>query len=98
VTGGAPDARNLWSALAGLIGFAAAEEQVLLMASSAAPAAQPGTALKWAAAPVVAHDTEFKAQQTARLRAIAEGLGGKIGTEPDSAALRNGGYLAGVLA
>jgi len=73
VTGGAADTRNLRSAIAGLLGFAASEEQVLLMATSAAPETQPGTALQWAAAPVVAHNTEFKAQQTARLYAIAEG-------------------------
>jgi hypothetical protein len=70
---GAPDARDLRSAIAGLIGFAAAQEQVLLMASATAPSAEPGTAQQWAAAPVVAHNTEFKAQQTTRLRAIAEG-------------------------
>jgi hypothetical protein len=69
----APDTRELRSAIAGLIGFAAAEEQVLLMAGSTEPGAEPGTARKWAAVPVVAHNTEFKAQQTARLRAIAEG-------------------------
>ena len=70
---GAPDARDLRSAIAGLIGFAAAEEQALLMASATRPDAEPGTAQKWPAVPVVAHNTEFKAQQAARLRAIAEG-------------------------
>jgi len=69
----ASETRDLRSAIAGLIGFAAAEEQVLLMATAAGPDANPGTAQKWAAVPVVAHNTEFKAQQTARLSAIAEG-------------------------
>jgi hypothetical protein len=73
MTGGAPDTRDLRSAIAGLIGFAAAEEQVLLMANSTGRQPQPGTALNWAAVPVVAHNTEFKAQQTTRLRAIADG-------------------------
>jgi hypothetical protein len=73
VTGSAPDARDLRGAIAGLTGFAAAEEQVLLMATPTAPAAQPGTALRWAAVPIVAHNTEFKAQQVARLGAIAAG-------------------------
>jgi hypothetical protein len=70
---GAQDTKDLRSAIAGLIGFAAAEEQVLLMASSTARDAEPGTAQKWAAVPLVAHNTEFKDQQTARLCAIAEG-------------------------
>jgi len=68
---GAQDTRNLRSAIAGLIGFAASQEQVLL---AACPADWPGTPVLWAAAPLVAHNTEFKAQQVQRLQAIALGL------------------------
>jgi hypothetical protein len=67
---GTPDARQLASAIAGLLGYAAAEEQVLLAASQSG---EPGTPLNWAAAPVVAHNTEFKAQQAHRLQAISLG-------------------------
>ena len=62
--------RDLPSAIVGLLGFAAAEEQVLL---AAAPSAEAGNARNWAAVPVVAHNTEFKAQQVHRLQAIAHG-------------------------
>jgi hypothetical protein len=62
--------RDVRSAVIGLIGFAAAEEQVLLAAS---PAGEAGSASDWAAVPIVAHNTEFRAQQVERLRAIASG-------------------------
>ncbi len=68
--------RELKGAIAGLLGFAAAEEQVLLTATTSAPAgtsARAGTPRNWAAVPVVAHNTEFKAQQVHRLRAVARG-------------------------
>lgn len=61
---------GLASAITGLLGFAATEEQVLL---AAGPAGEAGTARCWAAAPLVAHNTEFKAQQVHRLAAIAAG-------------------------
>jgi hypothetical protein len=61
---------NLTSAIAGLLGFAATEEQVLL---AAVPAGEAGSARNWAAVPLVAHNTEFKAQQVHRLQAIALG-------------------------
>ena len=64
---GAP---QLKSAIIGLLGFAATEEQVLL---AAIPAAETGSPESWAALPVVAHNTEFKAQQSHRLQAIAHG-------------------------
>ena len=67
---GAPGTSQLKSAIAGLIGFAAAEEQALLAAT---PADGPGTSMNWAAVPVVAHNTEFKAQQVHRLLAITLG-------------------------
>jgi hypothetical protein len=67
---GKRDAGELRSVIAGLLGYAAAEEQVLLAASHTD---QPGTPLNWAAAPLVAHNTEFRAQQAHRLQAIALG-------------------------
>jgi hypothetical protein len=62
--------QELRSAIIGLLGFAAAEEQVLLTAS---PPDESGNAGDWAAVPIVAHNTEFRAQQVERLRAIASG-------------------------
>lgn len=59
--------RELRTAITGLLGFAAAEEQMLLAAS---PPDQAGSPQNWAALPIVAHNTEFKAQQVHRLRAI----------------------------
>src|SRR5262245_50266232 len=60
-------ARQLKSAIIGLVGFAATEEQVLLAGS---PADETGSPKNWAALPVVAHNAEFKAQQVQRLLAI----------------------------
>jgi hypothetical protein len=60
-------AQQLKSAIIGLLGFAATEEQVLLAGS---PAEETGSPQHWAALPVVAHNTEFKAQQVQRLLAI----------------------------
>ncbi len=62
--------QQLRSAIVGLIGFAAAQEQTLL---AAAPAGEQGTSRRWAALPLVAHNTEFKQQQVQRLRAILAG-------------------------
>jgi hypothetical protein len=61
------NAQQLKSAIIGLLGFAAAEEQVLLAGS---PAEETGSPQNWAAVPIVAHNTEFKAQQVQRLLAI----------------------------
>lgn len=58
--------------LAGLIGFAAVEDE-LLAAARAAEAPEHGTPESWAALPLVAHNTEFRRQQVIRLRAIREG-------------------------
>jgi len=66
VTGG----QQLRGAIIGLLGFAAAEEQMLL---AAAPAGEPGDPACWAALPVIAHNTEFKRQQVQRLRAVRLG-------------------------
>jgi hypothetical protein len=64
------DVPALRSAIAGLIGFAAGEEQVLL---AAAPQAEAGDPSCWAALPLIAHNTEFRRQQVQRLRAIRSG-------------------------
>jgi len=62
--------QELRSAIIGLVSVAAAEEQMLLAVT---PAAGPGSPRCWAAAPLVAHNTEFKDQQVQRLRAISAG-------------------------
>lgn len=62
--------RELRSAIIGLVGFAAAQEQVMLVAS---PPGEAGSAGHWAALPIIAHNTEFRTQQVERLRAIASG-------------------------
>jgi hypothetical protein len=58
---------GLRAAVTGLIALAAAAEQELL--AEPRPAAGCGAG-HWAAAPVVAHNTEFRRQQVQRLRAI----------------------------
>jgi hypothetical protein len=69
------DMASVRTALIGLISFAAAEEQMLL-ADVAEESEQSGNAARWAAAPLVAHITEFKRQQVWRLVAI------RCGQEP----------------
>src|ERR1700739_770814 len=64
------DVPRLLAAIAGLISFAAGQEQVVL---AAAPQAEPGDPSCWAALPLIAHNTEFKRQQVQRLRAIRSG-------------------------
>jgi len=64
------DIPQLKGAIAGLLGFAATEEQILLAVS---PADETGTPATWAALPMVTHNTEFKSQQVHRLRAIRSG-------------------------
>jgi hypothetical protein len=63
------DIRQLKASITGLLGFAAAEEQVLLAGSLPGETGDPAG---WAAAPVVAHNTEFKAQQVHRLTSIRQ--------------------------
>ncbi len=65
------DTSRLRTAIAGLVGLAASEEALLLEAAAAT--AEEGSAAQWAAAPLVAHNTEFKAQQVERLQAVATG-------------------------
>jgi len=63
------DLRHLRGAIAGLLGLAAAEEHILL---ATRPAGERGSPQNWAALPLVAHNTEFKAQQVKRLSAIRQ--------------------------
>lgn len=63
-------ADRLRPAVTGLLAFAAAQEQELLAARREAEA---GSAARWAAAPLVAHNTEFKRQQVQRLDSIRAG-------------------------
>jgi len=63
-------ARELRAAVTGLAAFAATQEQVLL---AAVPPSEEGSPARWAALPVVAHNTEFRRQQLVRLRAIRSG-------------------------
>jgi hypothetical protein len=65
-------ARSVRPAVIGLLSFAAAEEQMLLAALPPAEAAD-GSPGRWAAAPLVAHNTEFRQQQVQRLEAIRGG-------------------------
>ena len=61
---------QLRAAVTGLIMLAAAEEEMLL---SSAPRAEQGGADRWAAVPVIAHNTEFRQQQVVRLDAVRAG-------------------------
>jgi hypothetical protein len=61
---------GLRSAVTGLIGLAAAAEQVLLADAGVAEQAAPGSPERWSAAAVIAHNTEFRRQQVQRLRAV----------------------------
>ena len=62
--------QSLRAAVTGLIGLAATAEQELL--ADPRPGAG-GSAEHWAAAPLVAHNTDFRRQQVQRLRAIRSG-------------------------
>jgi tetratricopeptide (TPR) repeat protein len=64
------DPGQLRTVVTGLLGFAAAQEQELLASGRTA---EGGSAARWAAAPLVAHNTEFKQQQVQRLTAITTG-------------------------
>lgn len=66
------DTTGLRAAIIGLIGFAALEEE-LLLAVAARTTREVGSPERWAAAPLVAHNTEFKDQQVQRLEAIERG-------------------------
>jgi hypothetical protein len=63
------DIARLRSAIVGLIGFAALEEE-LLLARTGATASEGGSPQKWAAVPLVVHNSQFRHQQVERLDAI----------------------------
>jgi hypothetical protein len=60
---------HLRAAIIGLLRFAATEEEILLAEAGSSTEETGGPDL-WAAAPLVAHNAEFKAQQAQRLRAV----------------------------
>ncbi len=59
----------LRTAIIGLLGFANTEEEILLTSLSECTP-EEGSPARWAAVPLVAHNTEFKHQQVQRLEAI----------------------------
>ncbi len=62
------------TAITGLLSLAAAEEQTLLLASGlVADGLAGGSPECWGAVPLVAHNTEFKAQQAERLSCLMTG-------------------------
>ena len=65
-------AAGIRAAVIGLVSFAAAEEQLLLLAASAQDGPPRGSPARWAALPLVAHNTEFRCQQVQRLQAIRD--------------------------
>jgi hypothetical protein len=67
------DTISLRRAVTGLLSFAAAEEQELLATAAFCPDYDRGSPDRRAAAPVVAHNNEFKSQQTERISAIRSG-------------------------
>jgi tetratricopeptide (TPR) repeat protein len=80
------------AAIIGLAGFAAAEEHMLL---ATAPVGEEGDPTRWAAVPLVAHNTEFKQQQVQRLDAIVLGrTPPEFGDIDHGSAEVYGGYLA----
>jgi hypothetical protein len=83
---------ELRAVMIGLIGFAATQEQTLLVTS---PDPETGEPSRWAAAPLVAHNTEFKRQQVQRLRAIIAGQEPpEFGEFDHASAQLYGGYAA----
>lgn len=74
------DVTGIRAAVTGLAGFAAAQEQVVL---AAAPLGEQGSPARWAALPLVAHNTEFRREQVVRLRAVRCGQAPPEFTETD---------------
>jgi hypothetical protein len=64
------DARELRTVITGLLGFSAAEEELLLTAALSGVDGDAGGPHQWAAVPLLAHITEFKFQQSERVRAL----------------------------
>jgi hypothetical protein len=62
------DTRQLRAGVTGLVAFAGVEEETLLASAGTEPEA--GSPERWAALPLVAHNTEFKRQQVQRLEAV----------------------------
>jgi hypothetical protein len=107
---------GLRAAVTGLIGLAAAAEQELLAEPGLLEPPLPeaiGGARDWAAAPLVAHNTEFRRQQVQRLRAIRSGhappefadidhasvtLYAELAAQPADAVARDSWRVAGELA
>jgi hypothetical protein len=69
-----PSTELLRAAIAGLLVHAEAAEAAFLAAAGDEASAEHGDAAHWAAAPLVAHNTEFKRQQAARLEAVLAGV------------------------
>jgi hypothetical protein len=67
------DVRALRTVLTGLLGFAAAEEEMLLTAAFLDGDGGAGGPHRWAAVPLLAHITEFKSQQSERMEAVLSG-------------------------
>jgi hypothetical protein len=67
------DASALRTVITGLLGIAAAEEEMLLTAALSGGDGDAGGPLQWAAGPLLAHITEFKFQQSERVRALLSG-------------------------
>jgi hypothetical protein len=67
------DTLHLRAAVIGLLGFAAAEEEILLTSGAALGSGTSEGPHRWAAVPLLAHTTEFKSQQSERLRALLAG-------------------------
>jgi hypothetical protein len=89
------DTISLRRAVTGLLSFAAAEEQELLATAAFCPDYDRGSPDRRAAAPVVAHNNEFKSQQTERISAIRSGQVPRAYGEVDhSSAEVYQGYLA----
>jgi tetratricopeptide (TPR) repeat protein len=63
---------QLRRAVAGLLSFAAAEEQALLAAVGFGPGSGGGSPGHWAAVPLVAHNNQFKDQQAERIRCLLD--------------------------
>jgi tetratricopeptide (TPR) repeat protein len=80
---------GLRAAVTGLIAEAGAAEQVLLAETGLTAPVLPGSPGNWAAAEVIAHNTEFRRQQVQRLRAVRCGRVPPVFSEIDhrSAAL-----------
>jgi len=104
---------GLRAAVTGLIGLAAAAEQVLLAEAGLTAHVEPGSPQCWAAVPVIEHNTEFRAQQVQRLRAVRCGqhppafpevdhrsteLYAELGAQPADAVARDSWRVAGELA